>query len=150
MKTTTILNELVEINNDRIAGFEKAVADINDENIDLKAVFLEYSSQSRKFSQELVALVAGLGEEPETGNSVAGTLHRAWIDVKALFGGSDRESILNEAERGEDAIKAAYRMALEKGELSGEALDTVSRQAQDIKAAHDTIKALRDAAKAVN
>ncbi|MBE9602248.1 PA2169 family four-helix-bundle protein [Pedobacter sp. MC2016-24] len=150
MKTTTILNELVEINNDRIAGFEKAVADINDENIDLKAVFLEYSSQSRKFSQELVALVAGLGEEPETGNSVAGTLHRAWIDVKALFGGSDRESILNEAERGEDAIKAAYRMALEKGELSGEALDTVSRQAQDIKAAHDTIKALRDAAKVIN
>ena len=150
MKTTTILNELVEINNDRIAGFEKAVADINDENIDLKAVFLEYSSQSRKFSQELVALVAGLGEEPETGNSVAGTLHRAWIDVKALFGGSDRESILNEAERGEDAIKAAYRMGLEKGELSGEALDTVSRQAQDIKAAHDTIKALRDAAKVIN
>jgi len=150
MKTTTILNELVEINNDRIAGFEKAVADINDENIDLKAVFLEYSSQSRKFSQELVALVAGLGEEPETGNSVAGTLHRAWIDVKALFGGSDRESILNEAERGEDAIKAAYRMALEKGELSGEALETVSRQAQDIKAAHDTIKALRDAAKVIN
>lgn len=147
MKTTTILNELVEINNDRIAGFEKVTADINDENIDLKAVFLEYSAQSRKFSQELVALVAGLGEEVETGNSVAGTLHRAWIDVKALFGGSDRESILNEAERGEDAIKAAYQLALEKGELGGEALSTVSRQAEDIKAAHDTIKALRDAAR---
>lgn len=147
MKTTTILNELVEINNDRVAGFEKAIADINDENIDLKGVFLEYSSQSRKFSQELVALVAGLGEEAETGNSIAGTLHRAWIDVKALFGGSDRTSILNEAERGEDAIKAAYKLALEKGELGGEALSTVSRQAEDIKAAHDAIKALRDAAK---
>lgn len=150
MKTTTILNELTEINNDRIAGFEKAMADINDENINLKGVFMEYSAQSRKFSQELVALVAGLGGDAETGNSVAGTLHRAWIDVKALFGGSDRESILNEAERGEDAIKAAYQLALEKGELSGEALSTVSRQAEDIKAAHDTIKALRNAAKLTN
>ncbi|RZK79107.1 MAG: PA2169 family four-helix-bundle protein [Pedobacter sp.] len=147
MKTTTILNELTEINNDRISGFEKAIADINDENIDLKAVFQEYSTQSRKFSQELTALVAGLGEEVETGNSVAGTLHRAWIDVKALFGGSDRVSILNEAERGEDAIKAAYTLALEKGELGGEALTTVSSQAEDIKSAHDAIKALRDAAR---
>ncbi|MBC8986344.1 PA2169 family four-helix-bundle protein [Pedobacter sp. N36a] len=146
-KSISVLNDLTEINNDRIAGFEKAIADIKDENIDLKAIFQQYSSQSRKFSQELTAIVAGYGEEVETGNSVAGTLHRAWIDVKSLFGGSDRASILSEAERGEDAIKAAYTLALEKGELTGEALETVSRQAQDIKAAHDAIKALRDAAK---
>lgn len=150
MKNTTVLNELTEINNDRIAGFEKALADINDENVDLKAIFQQYSEQSRKFSQELTAIVASYGEDVETGTSVSGTLHRAWIDVKSIFGGSDREGILNEAERGEDAIKAAYKLALEKGELSGEALDTVSRQAQDIKAAHDAIKALRDATKLTN
>lgn len=146
-KSISVLNDLTEINNDRVAGFEKAIADIKDENVDLKAIFQQYSSQSRKFSQELTAIVAANGEDIETGNSVAGTLHRAWIDVKSLFGGSDRASILSEAERGEDAIKAAYTLALEKGELTGEALETVSRQAQDIKAAHDAIKALRDAAK---
>jgi len=145
---TSVLNDLIEINKDRVAGFEKALADINDENIDLKGIFLEYSSQSRKFSQELTAIVAAYGEEVETGNSVAGTLHRAWIDVKSLFGASDREGILNEAERGEDAIKAAYKVALEKGELTGDALTTVTSQASDIKTAHDTIKALRDASKA--
>ncbi|MES2457970.1 MAG: PA2169 family four-helix-bundle protein [Bacteroidota bacterium] len=150
MSTISVLNDLTEINNDRVAGFEKALADINDENIDLKALFQEYSAQSRKFSQELTALVAGHGEEVETGNSVAGTLHRAWIDVKSLFGGSDRASILSEAERGEDAIKAAYKLALENGELSGAALETVISQAEDIKAAHDAIKALRDAAKALD
>jgi len=146
-KSISVLNDLTEINNDRVAGFEKAIADIKDEHVDLKAIFQQYSSQSRKFSQELTAIVAANGEDIETGNSVAGTLHRAWIDVKSLFGGSDRASILSEAERGEDAIKAAYKLALEKGELTGEALETVSRQAQDIKAAHDAIKALRDAAK---
>lgn len=150
MKTTTILNELIEINNDRADGFQKALADIKDENIDLKGVFQQYSTQSRKFGQELVALVAGFGAEVETGNSLAGTLHRAWIDVKSLFGGDDRESILNEAERGEDAAKAAYKLALEKGELSGEALSLVSSQAKEIGAAHDAIKALRDAARIIN
>lgn len=41
-------------------------------------------------------------------------------------------------------------MALEKGELSGEPLNTVTSQAADIRAAHDAIKALRDATKLAN
>jgi uncharacterized protein (TIGR02284 family) len=149
METTEkieVLNDLIEINNDRVAGFEKAIADINDENADLKTLFQEYSAQSRKNSQELTALVAGNAGEAETGTSVGGNLHRAWIDVKALFGGSDRKSILAEAERGEDAIKKAYKTALTEGELPTAALQTVTDQAQEINAAHDRIKALRDAA----
>ena len=78
---------------------------------------------------------------------MSGTLHRAWIDVKSIFGGSDRASILSEAERGEDAIKKAYQDALNNDELSGEVRETVSNQASGINAAHDQIKALRDAAK---
>lgn len=146
-KKIDVLNDLIEINNDRVDGFEKVIADIKDENVDLKAVFQEFATQSRKFGQELTALTASRGGEAETGNSVSGTLHRAWIDVKALFGGSDRESILNEAERGEDAIKKAYQTALSEGALSGEALQVVTAQAQEINAAHDSIKALRDASK---
>jgi uncharacterized protein (TIGR02284 family) len=143
---TSILNDLIEINNDRVAGFEKAIADIKDENIDLKELFQGYAAQSRKNGQELAALV-GSAEDVETGNSVSGTLHRAWIDVKSIFGGSDRAGILSEAERGEDAIKKAYQDALSSGELPAEAVSTVNNQASEIQAAHDQIKALRDAAK---
>lgn len=143
---TGVLNDLIEINNDRVAGFEKAIADIKDENIDLKEVFQRYAAQSRRNSEELAALV-GNADEVETGNSVSGTLHRAWIDVKSLFGGSDRASILSEAERGEDAIKKAYQDALSSEDLPADALSTVQSQATEINAAHDEIKALRDAAK---
>lgn len=139
------LNDLIEINNDRIAGFEKAIADINEENVDLKTLFQEYTDQSRKFSQELTAVVSTHAADAETGTSVAGNLHRAWIDVKALFGGRDRKSILEEAERGEDAIKKAYSDALKSGSVSGEALQLVTRQSEEIRSAHDKIKALRDA-----
>jgi uncharacterized protein (TIGR02284 family) len=151
MNTTThatgVLNDLIEINNDRVAGFEKAIADIKDENVDLKAIFEGFAAQSRKNGQELAALI-GNRDEIETGNSAAGTVHRAWIDVKSLFGGSGRESILSEAERGEDAIKKAYEDALSGGELPADAVDTVRSQAQEIYAAHDQVKALRDVAKA--
>lgn len=146
-KSTDTLNELIEINNDRVAGFEKAIADIKDPNTDLKAVFQEYADQSRQFSQELTGIVSREGGEAETGTSASGSLHRAWIDVKSLFGASDREGILNEAERGEDAIKKAYSDALRDGELSSDAQSAVSAQATQINAAHDRIKALRDASK---
>ncbi|NHA02703.1 PA2169 family four-helix-bundle protein [Mucilaginibacter sp. HC2] len=146
-KSTEVLNDLIEINNDRVAGFEKAIADIKDENIDLKELFQEYSAQSRRFSQELTQVVANEGGEAETGTSASGSLHRAWIDVKSIFGASDRAGILNEAERGEDAIKKAYQQALSESGLSPEAQSKVSEQAGDINAAHDRIKALRDAAK---
>jgi uncharacterized protein (TIGR02284 family) len=148
-KTTGLLNNLIELNNDRVAGFEKAIADIKDENIDLKALFQRYAEQSRKNGQELAALVGSHGEV-ETGNSIAGTLHRTWIDIKSLFGGSDRASILSEAERGEDAIKKAYQDALSSGELSTEAAAVVSEQSVGINQAHDEVRNLRNAAKAVS
>jgi len=147
-KAVGMINDLIELNNDRIAGFEKALADINDENVDLKALFQDYAMQSRKYSQELTALVATYGGDVETGNTVAGTLHRAWIDVKALFGGSDRASILSEAERGEDAIKAAYETAMRDGEIPADAMPLLVEQAEGIQASHDNIKLLRDVAKA--
>lgn len=146
-KRNSVLNDLIEINNDRIAGFEKALADIKEENTDLKTLFQKYATQSRKFSQELTAVVAQTDDEPETDTSFAGNLHRAWIDVKSLFGGNDRKSILAEAERGEDAIKKAYETALSEGNLGGEAANLVRKQAASIKEAHDVIRNLRDASK---
>lgn len=142
-----VIHDLIEINNDRVAGFEKAIADINDENTDLKEIFENYAHQSGKNVQELSA-IAGSAPHLETEKSVSGTLHRAWIDVKSLFGKSDRAGILSEAERGEDAIKKAYKDALSSNELDSSAQEIVSRQAQEIHAAHDRIKVLRDLAKA--
>lgn len=145
--TNGVIADLIEINNDRVAGFEKVIEDINDENVDLKSLFSEYAQQSRKNVQELSA-IAGTAAHLEEDKSVSGTLHRVWIDVKSLFGGSDRASILSEAERGEDAIKKAYQDALTGGNIPAGAHEILTRQAADIKTAHDRIKALRDVAKA--
>ncbi len=149
MENTAVLNELIEINNDRVAGFEKAIADMEEGNMDLKAVFQQYSEQSRQFAQELTQLVIAQGAEAENGGSVTSTLHRAWIDIKTLFTGAGRLTVLNEAERGEDAIKAAYKAALDHAELQGDALSLVMKQALEVKQGHDEIKVLRDAAKVI-
>ena len=149
MTTTTqetgVLNDLIEINNDRVAGFEKVIADIKDENLDLKELFQGYADQSRGFGEQLAVYLAD-SDDVETGHSASGTLHRVWIDVKSIFGGDDRASILAEAERGEDAIKKAYQDALSSEALPVDARETVLQQSREIYAAHDRIKALRDSA----
>ena len=143
-KSIEVLNDLIQINNDRIDGFNRAAKDLGEGDADLKAVFDKFSTDSRQNVQELSAAVGEAGGEVETGNTATGTLHRAWIDVKATFSGHDRKSILQECERGEDAIKKAYRDALAEGELSVQASQVVAQQQQSINEGHDTIKLLRD------
>lgn len=148
-KTVEVLNDLIQINNDRADGFDKASKDLSEENIDLKATFDKLSSDSRANVAELAGLVGRNNEDPDTGNTILGTLHRAWIDIKASFGGDDRHSILAECERGEDAIKKAYKDALQENELGENVRSVLLKQQDGINISHDAIKALRDAHKSL-
>ncbi len=144
-KSIEVLNDLVEINNDRIVGFAHATKELGDNDMDIKALFQTLREESRYNVQELGSEIAKAGGEPETGTSAGGMLHRMWLDVKATFSGHDRKSILEECERGEDAIKKAYEMALSTdSELSQEYIQMVSDQQTGIIASHNQIKALRD------
>lgn len=150
MTTTSggVLNDLIEINNDRIKGYERALNDLQAGDADLKTLFAAMADQTKKFNEDLAAHVAGTGDQVNDTTTVLGSLHRAWIDVKATFSGNDRKSILEECERGEDATKKAYNDALSEGyKLTPQEKDLVSRQAAAMQENHNKIKALRDAEK---
>ncbi len=156
METTTsstksILNDLVLINNDRIAGYEKALEELKSgnhaENLDLSPLFQSMIDQSRQFRNELGTEVQVLGEEMEEGTMASGKLYRAWMDVKALFSGNDRHTILSSCEGGEDAAQKAYESALEEEDLPAFLKDMIIEQKALLMEAHDEIKALRDQAK---
>jgi uncharacterized protein (TIGR02284 family) len=83
----------------------------------------------------------GKAEKKESG-TVAGALHRAWIDTKVGLGAGDK-SILESVEKGEDEARDAYREAVGSN-LPPEAADVVSRQARSVQTAHDQVKTLRD------
>lgn len=146
-KSVEVLNDLIQINNDRVAGFEHAGKNLGDEDRDLSDFFRSQREASRQNVFELSKIVNQMGGDADDGHSVSGTIHRNWLDVRATFSGHDRESILAECERGEDAIKQAYQDALtgDSG-LSDEFRQIVSRQSEGIIASHDKIKAMRNAA----
>src|SRR5690606_27047810 len=108
MKAIKHLKNLIEINNDRTLGFRKALEDLEPINADLQVIFTAAAAESERFSQELTALAEQHGAKvDEDDESVAGAIHRAWIDVKALSGGKARKDIVEEAGRGEAATTAA-------------------------------------------
>ena len=143
--TTEVLNDLVQINNDRIAGYEKARTELKEEDADLKALFLDMISESQKYKMVLGTEIAALGDDIDTGTTNSGKIYRAWMDVKALFTGHDRKTVLNNCEFGEDAAQNAYKMALEVEDLPANIRTLVSDQKASLRTSHDEIKRLRDA-----
>ena len=143
-----VLNDLIETSKDGQEGFKTCAEDIK--HPELKALFAKRSADCATAAAELQAEVRKLGGDPETSTSVAGDLHRRWVDVKSMFTGKDEEAVLNEAERGEDHALKAYKDAIEtinKHNLVG-IRDLVERQYHGVQRNHDQVKALRNQARA--
>ena len=144
-KENTVLNNLIETLKDGQEGFTQAAESVSDPK--LKSLFRDYSEQRSRFATALQGEARRHGEtEPETSSSTTGALHRGWINLKSAITGGDEHAILAECERGEDSAVEEYKKALDNG-LSPTAQELVSRQFTEIKAAHDRIRGLRDAAK---
>jgi len=143
--TTEVLNDLVQINNDRIEGYEKARKELKDGDEDLKSLFLNMIEESQKYKLALATEISALGEDIETGTTTSGKIYRGWMDVKALFTGHDRQTVLNNCEFGEDAAQNAYKMALEEEDLPSNIRSLITDQKASLRQSHDEIKRLRDA-----
>lgn len=138
----TLLQRLVEINIDSAQGF-KAASDAT-KDTDLYALFHECSAVRGKFASELRKFVRLNAQEPDKTGSIAGTLHRWWLDIRANLSTNERFAILAEAERGEDAIKHLYEDVLKKA-AGSPVHDVLTLQYKEVKRIHDTIRDLRDA-----
>ena len=139
--TTSILNDLVETSRDGEQGFRTAAQDTK--SAELRKVFLERAENCAQGAAELQQVILRLGGNPQEGGSVAGAVHRGWVNLKASVTGRTDVAILEECERGEDVAKARYRKALEE-KLPDEIRAIVQRQYDGVQRNHDQIRNLRD------
>ncbi|MBA3784286.1 MAG: PA2169 family four-helix-bundle protein [Acidobacteria bacterium] len=143
--TISTLNNLIETCKDGQEGFKQAAEGV--ERSDLKSLFYDLGQQRAKFAGELQTLVRELGGDPEKTSSTAGALHRGWINIKSFVTGKDEAGVLNEAERGEDIAKKAYKDALAEN-LPANVMTVVQAQSNEVMTAHDRVRDLRDATNA--
>ena len=139
------LNDLVKINYDRIAGYEKAISECKDDDFDLKKLFRNMANESEQYVLQLSDLIMRLGGQPTDNSSTPGKIHRTWMDLKAVFTLNSRKALLSSCEYGEVAAQKAYEATLSPGNnLDHESRQLVAEQQASLKKSHDVIKKYRD------
>src|SRR5690349_22487609 len=98
------LNELIETSRNGEKGFRTAAEHAHDPQ--LKALLQKYAAECGSAATDLQACVAQAGGKPETTGTVAGAVHRGWMNLKTAVAANDDAAILEECERGEDHAKA--------------------------------------------
>ena len=139
-----VLNDLVMINNDRINGYQRAIKELKSGDTDLKTLFDQMIVESQQIKSDLAHEIQVLHGDVEDGTTEMGKIYRAWMEVKAVFTGDSRHTILSNCEAGEDAAQRAYSKALETEKLPAFIRDLLRTQQEELRASHDQIRDLRN------
>ena len=140
-QVTEVLNDLVETSINGEKGFKAAAEDAK--NPELKMLFQRRAADCAAGAAELQTLVSRLGGEPRDSGTVAGAMHRGWLNLKSAVAGRSDTAILEECERGEDVAKKQYEDAL-KERLPDDIRMVVQRQYEGVLRNHDQIRDLRN------
>ncbi|HEX8188390.1 MAG TPA: PA2169 family four-helix-bundle protein [Pyrinomonadaceae bacterium] len=130
------LNGLIETCRDGQEGFRAAAEGVR--SAELRELFHGYARQRAGFAGELQDEVRRLGGEPERTGSLAASLHRGWMGLRAALDGADDRAVVAECERGEAVALEAYRAAL-GGDMPANVRAMVERQFAEVKEARNLI-----------
>ncbi|AFL82572.1 hypothetical protein Aeqsu_3137 [Aequorivita sublithincola DSM 14238] len=139
------INLLIEKNNDAYKGFKKASE--NAESTHLRDYLLQQASERQSFAHKLSGNLKAYNPDfkIDTDGSATGSVHRAWIDIKATLSLDDDESILEECIRGDKASVEEYREFLtDYPTAASEISHTIKEQLHNIQSTLDRVKRLED------
>lgn len=136
------LNGLLEKTYDAEKGYKKAAEHVDHSG--LKSFFSRKAQERYNFGHELKSEIKSFGQDVDKGGSIAGTAHRAWMDIKAFVSNDDAESMLEEAIRGEKSAVEEYNDVLSETSLPSTTLSLLKQQKQTIESELSTIKKLED------
>jgi uncharacterized protein (TIGR02284 family) len=129
-ETIDILNSLVKTLRDDQEGFRDAAEHVTES--DLRVMFMDFSTERARFLGEIQNEIERLGNpDPADSGSVAGLLHRGWMNLKAALAADRDEAVIEECEKAEDAAIKRYSEAL-KHNLPGYIRDLLERQLEQI------------------
>lgn len=138
-KAIDLLNGLVAIAEDGKEGYENAAKDVEDSAI--KSTFLTFAHERAGYASELRQMVRELNGDAETdGGGPLGAMHRVWMDLKSVFTGGDKESIINACITGEESAITEYKAALTDSNLLQDHKTVIAQQLGGIEQALAKIK----------
>ncbi len=141
------LNGLITTTIDSVAGYREAAKDASENTF--RTLFTDRANERDGVVNTLQAEVRALGGEPNTDGSALAGAHRMFVNLREALTGGDDKAIIAEVERGEDHIKAKYEAALADRDVSADAVATIQRCYQSVKAGHDQMRDLKHGVAAI-
>ncbi len=138
------IKAIIEKNEDSVKGFEKASA--NAKEIGIKAYFEKRADQRRLFVKTLHNAVPELKTQNADDGTTKGSIHRAWMDVKAFFSGDNDEAMLEEAVRGDKSAISEYNEMLAETMIPHRVKEIIREQRDAIQNDLETSKILEEIA----
>jgi uncharacterized protein (TIGR02284 family) len=125
-ETTSAVNQLLEVLNDRNIGFNKAIENVDDPNV--KAVFEYFALQAEQFCDEL----RGFSENYSPSDSSSGYQNTVWNTLKESIISGNRNAMVEASMKLEKEIIGNYDAALTRN-LDPELRSILIRQLSDVK-----------------
>lgn len=132
------LNNLLEKNYDAEKGYQDAAERI--ENPTMKDFLQEQAQKRYDFGHEIKTEIKNYGEEPDKGGSAKGTVHRAWMDLKAAVASSSEEQVMEEVQRGEQSAINEYNEVISETSLPPSVQQILTKQRDQIVEAQQSAK----------
>ncbi|HND87188.1 MAG TPA: PA2169 family four-helix-bundle protein [Saprospiraceae bacterium] len=148
------INDLIEINNDRIAGYQRALEEVKTtRGPQVVQQFQKYINDSQQYVNDLSNHVQQMGGTPVTGTTLGGKIHRLWMDIKNEFAIDTKESALESTVFGDGAAIKAYELALNVEDMDHSLPDhvraTLTKQLEAIRQVRATNEVKEDVAEEV-
>lgn len=147
------LNDLIQINNDRVEGYQRAIDEMKEANNTItSSLFERYMKDSQTNIVQLSEYITQMGGTPTDSTTFGGKLHRMWMDIKSTFAVHEKESTLLSCIFGDEAAIKAYQSALAdpSNNLPTEVSGTLKRHLLTIEATHTANVAYEKTLEAIN
>jgi uncharacterized protein (TIGR02284 family) len=110
--TSEVLNDLIKINSDRIAGYQMALDNSKEIDEYIKEEFKKIISEGNNYKQQLMDKAGEFRESSSPASSIFGKIYQAWKDLKVSFAGNTQKNIMASCQYNEEIALHAYRAAL--------------------------------------
>ncbi|MEP6938740.1 MAG: PA2169 family four-helix-bundle protein [Rudaea sp.] len=111
---TSTLKDLVEVLNDGKTFYEDAAAKVN--RPELRDLFRRMAGTKAAIVSDLQSKIVQRGVDAPDGNSVAGTLLKAWGELRVSISSAPNVEYVSQLEDFEDRIVATFKHAADKSE----------------------------------
>jgi len=114
------LKELVQVCKNSELGLRQAASKVHDQ--ELQKMLLATARDRAIWSQEIQTELRDFGLNPVNTGSLAGLLHRMWMNLRYQLNLHDDEVVLRECQRGEEAALKEYKQLIEDRALNLDAV----------------------------